>query len=59
MGSDPDSRGLGFYLGVATFVVGLAGYLLFGWRFGDGTDSVALLFGVAAAWAAVVLTLRR
>jgi hypothetical protein len=58
MARDSDSR-LGTYLGVGAFVVGLAGYLVFGWRFGGETDSVGLLFGIAAAFAAIVLTLRR
>lgn len=50
---------LGTYLGVGAFVVGLAGYLLFGWSFGGETENVGLVFGIVAAWAAIVLTLRR
>ena len=46
-------------VGVLAFVVGLVGYVAFGWRFGDGTNSpVALAFALLAVAVAVGATLR-
>ena len=46
-------------LAVLAFVVGLVGYVAFGWRFDGGTDSpVALVLALLAVAVAVGATLR-
>jgi hypothetical protein len=46
-------------IAVLAFVVGLAGYTVFGWRFGGGTDSpVALVLALLAVAVAAGTTLR-
>jgi len=46
-------------IGAAMFLVALVGYVVFGWRFGDGADSpIALGLALVAVAVAVGVTLR-
>ncbi|MFC7199709.1 hypothetical protein [Halospeciosus flavus] len=46
-------------LGVIAALVGLVGYVVFGWRFGEGGGVVPNALGVAFALVAVVWTMYR
>jgi len=46
---------VGTVLGVICFAVGLYGYVVLGWRFGDG-NSLGTAIGVVVALAAIALT---
>ena len=45
-------------LGVLAFVVAVAGYLAFGWRFGGDSNPVALVLALVGVAAAVLFTIR-
>lgn len=42
--------------GLLTFVIGLVGYAIFGWRFGGDADPVSTVLGVVFAAAAIAWT---
>ncbi|WP_338729048.1 multidrug transporter [Haladaptatus sp. DJG-WS-42] len=46
-------------VGLLAFVVGLVGFLIYGWRFDTGGDPIATTLGVGAALLAILVTLRR
>ncbi len=48
-----------FLVGLAAAVVGLVGYVVFGWRFGDGGNGVSTGLGVLVAALAIAVTLYR
>lgn len=54
----PRSR-ITFLVGLAFAVVGLVGFVVFGWRFGGPADPVAVVFAIVAVIAAAVMTVRR
>lgn len=49
---------LGFLVGLGFALVGVVGYIFFGWRFGGPTDPLAVAFAMIAVVAAVVVTVR-
>lgn len=46
-------------VGLAAAVVGLVGYAVFGWRFGDGGNTVPSALGIFVAAIAIVVTVYR
>ena len=47
------------YVGILAFVVGVVGFVVFGWRFGSNGSPVESFLGVAGAVLAVVLVVGR
>lgn len=56
-GPDASDSNLGALVGALAAVVGLVGYVAFGWRFGDASGAVPQGVGVAVALFAVLVVL--
>jgi uncharacterized membrane-anchored protein len=56
-----NARGSGalVFVAVLAFVIGLVGYVGLGWRFGETSDTLPMVLGVAFALVAVGVALRR
>ncbi|WP_327050998.1 hypothetical protein [Halomicrococcus gelatinilyticus] len=51
---------IGTVVGLAMFVVAVVGYVVYGWRFGDGVSSpVAMALALVAVAVAVALNVRK
>ncbi|WP_227355351.1 hypothetical protein [Haladaptatus salinisoli] len=46
-------------VGLLAFVVGLVGYVVFGWRFDSSGSSIVTALGIAGALVAIALTVLR
>lgn len=57
MPGHPSQSGLLQYIGAAAALVGITGYVVFGWRFGDSESAIPLAIGVGFAVFAVGWTL--
>ena len=54
----PSSSKLATALGATCFLVGVVGYVAFGWRFDSGGSSTATIAALVAALVALTVTLR-
>jgi uncharacterized membrane protein YhhN len=55
----PGGGRVGVALGVAAFLVGIVGYVAFGWRFGGDGGTVPTVLGLLAVAVAVAVTVLR